>query len=159
MHPKAIQAGIFDKRSTKSAHFLHRLYEKVTPAGISQNDFKIANNFKGDFTMLINFNELQERTAPGMNNGTGEMSAKMYMSDRGKIIPCRIHPGGSIGVHRHDTSDDINYVLSGSGKAICNGVAELLTAGCCHICQKGSEHSIINTGNEDLCLLTVVVER
>lgn len=109
--------------------------------------------------MLINFNEMPERTAPGMNHGTGEMSAKMYMDGGGKIIPCRIHVGGSIGSHKHETSDDINYVLSGTGKAVCDGKEEVLTAGCCHICKKGSEHSIINTGNEDLCLLTVVVER
>ena len=109
--------------------------------------------------MLINFNEIQERTAPGMNNGTGEMTAKMYMDDSGKIIPWRIHAGGSIGNHKHMTSDDINYVLSGTGKAICDGLVVILTAGCCHICKKGSEHSIINTGNDDLCLLTVVVER
>ncbi len=37
--------------------------------------------------MLINFNEMPERTAPGMNNGTGEMTARMYMGNGGKIIP------------------------------------------------------------------------
>lgn len=109
--------------------------------------------------MLLNFNEIEESTIPGMNNGTGMMTAKMYMDEQGKIIPCSIHPGGSIGLHRHETSDDINYVLSGKGKAICDGQEEILRAGTCHICKKGSEHSIINTGNEDLILLTVVVER
>ena len=109
--------------------------------------------------MLLNFNEIEELTIPGMNNGTGMMTAKMYMDEQGKIIPCSIHPGGSIGLHRHETSDDINYVLSGKGKAICDGQEEILRAGTCHICKKGSEHSIINTGNEDLILLTVVVER
>lgn len=44
-------------------------------------------------------------------------------------------------------------------KAICNGVEEVLAAGICHICPKGSEHSIINTGDNDLVMLTVVVER
>lgn len=109
--------------------------------------------------MLINFNEIPERTVPGMNNGTGEMSARMYMGAHGKIIPCRIHSGGSIGTHAHPSSDDINYVLSGTGKAVCDGKEEILTTGCCHICPKGSQHSIVNTGTEDLCLLTVVVER
>ena len=89
--------------------------------------------------MLINFNEIQERTVPGMNNGTGEMTARMYMGSNGKIIPCRIHAGGSIGNHKHETSDDINYVLSGTGKAVCDGEEEILTAGCYHICKKGSE--------------------
>lgn len=109
--------------------------------------------------MLINFNEIQERTVPGMNGGAGEMSAKMYMDDHGKVIPCRIHAGGSIGMHAHPSSDDINYILSGTGKAICDGQEEDLEPGTCHICRKGSEHCIINTGHEDLVMLTVVVER
>lgn len=109
--------------------------------------------------MLIDFSKVKEITIPGMNNGTGEMTAKMYMDEGEKIIPCSIHAGGSIGLHSHNTSDDINYVLSGCGKAICDGQVELLSAGCCHICKKGSEHSIVNTGDEDLVLLTVVVER
>ena len=29
--------------------------------------------------MLINFNEMPERTSPGMNGGTGEMPAKLYI--------------------------------------------------------------------------------
>lgn len=109
--------------------------------------------------MLVDFNSIREITIPGMNTGTGEMTAKMFMDNDGKIIPCKIHKGGSIGVHKHETSDDINYVLSGTGIAVCNGEEELLTAGCCHICKKGSEHSIVNTGDDDLVLLTVVVER
>ena len=109
--------------------------------------------------MLIDFNRIKEMTMPGMNNGTGTMTAKMYMEKAGKIIPCSIHAGGSIGMHRHETSDDINYVLSGRGKAVCDGQEEILELGTCHICRKGSSHSIENTGDEDLVLLTVVVER
>ena len=109
--------------------------------------------------MIINFNDIEEMTIPGMNGGTGTMTAKMYRADHGKIIPCRIHPGGSIGLHKHETSDDINYVFSGEGKAVCDGQEETLNAGTCHVCPKGSAHSITNTGSEDLVLLTIVVER
>ncbi len=109
--------------------------------------------------MLLNFNEMKEITVPGMNNGTGTMTAKMHMDEQGKIIFCSIHAGGSIGLHKHDAGDDINYILSGSGKAVCDGKEEILEAGTCHICKKGSQHSIINTGSDDLVLLTVVVER
>ena len=109
--------------------------------------------------MLIDFNETKEITIPGMNGGTGTMSARMFMDEQWKIIPTKIHPGGSIGLHKHETSDDINYVLSGTGKAICDGQEEILKAGACHICKKGSQHSIENIGNDDLVLLTVVVER
>lgn len=109
--------------------------------------------------MLIDFNEMSGRTSLGMNGGIGEMTAKMYMNENYKIIPCAIHKGGSIGLHTHNTSDDINYVISGIGKAICDGETEELIAGVCHVCQKGSEHSIINTGDDDLVLITVVLER
>ena len=109
--------------------------------------------------MLIDFNEIKEMTIPGMNNGTGQMTARMYMSEKGKIIPTRIHPGGSIGLHTQKTDDDTNYILSGTGQANCAAPDEQLTAGCCHVCPKGSEHSIINTGEDDLVMLTVVVER
>ena len=109
--------------------------------------------------MLINFNDEKEMTIPCMNNGTGMMTAKMFVDNECKIITCSIHKGGSIGTHKHETSDEINYVLSGEGKAICDGIEEILTAGRCHICKKGSEHTIFNTGHDDLVLLTVVVER
>lgn len=98
-------------------------------------------------------------TVFGMNNGTGTMTARMYMDDQGKVISCSIHLGGSIGLHKHETSDDINYVISSQGKAVCDGQEEILSAGACHICKKGSEQHSKNTGEEDLVLPTVVVER
>ena len=109
--------------------------------------------------MIIDFNSLREITVPVMNNGKGKISSKMFMDNSGKIISCRIHVGASIGTHRHETSDDISFVISGNGKAICDGEEEELTEGVCHICRKGSSHSIINTGNEELVLLTVVSEK
>jgi len=108
--------------------------------------------------MIINFNKIPSRTISGMNGGTGEMTTKMYVGEKGKIIPCVIHKGGSIGLHTQTSGDDINYVISGTGKAVCDGTEEELTAGVCHICPKGSEHSITNTGDDDLVLITIVAE-
>ncbi len=62
-------------------------------------------------------------------------------------------------MHEHSTSDDVSYIISGQGKAICNGQEELLKPGICHICPKGSSHSIKNICNEDLVALTIVIER
>lgn len=45
-----------------------------------------------------------------------------------------------------------------NGKEICDGKEEILISGVCHYCPKGSSHSIINTGTEDLILFTVVPE-
>ena len=109
--------------------------------------------------MRIDFNQIQEMTMPCRNQGTGEMSARFYAGEGGKLISCRIHPGGSIGLHSHPTSDDLNFVLAGTGVALCDGQEEPLEPGVCHLCKKGSQHSIQNTGEGVLVLLTVVVER
>ena len=47
--------------------------------------------------MRIDFNEIASMTFPGMDNGTGMMSARMYNDESYRIIPTAIHPGGSIG--------------------------------------------------------------
>ena len=72
-----------------------------------------------------------------MNNETGTISAKMHIGKQGKIIPCSVHPGSSIGYHKHETSDDINYVISGNGKAICDGHEEILYCRSLSDMQKG----------------------
>lgn len=109
--------------------------------------------------MKIDFNDLKEVTINNMNNGTGEVKAKMYMDKDGKIIYSIIPPHSSIGMHTHNTSDDINYVLEGEGIAICNDIEEELHPGIIHICKKGSSHSIINNSDKDLILFTVVSEK
>ena len=100
--------------------------------------------------MQIDFNKIDSMTFPGMNDGTGTMSARMYNDDFYRIIPTAIHPGGSIGTHKQESSDDMNYIINGTGKAYCDGVEEALKPGVMHICPEGSEHSIINTGEEYL---------
>ena len=109
--------------------------------------------------MKIDFNVIKEMTIPGMNSGSGTMTARMYNDDFYRIIPTTIHPGGSIGIHKQETGDDLNYIISGNGKAICDGVEEELAPGIMHICPKDSEHSIVNTGTEDLVMLTIVVKK
>lgn len=94
-----------------------------------------------------------------MNGGAGTMTARMYNDEKYRIISTVLHPHSSIGFHIQNSGDDMNYVISGRGRAICDGVEELLSSGVMHICPKGSEHSIINDSDEDLVFLTVVVAR
>lgn len=108
--------------------------------------------------MLIDFDSMEEVCIPNLNGGHGAVSAKMTVHKNGKIMLARIPEGASIGIHKHETSDDINYVISGTGKAVCDDREEILSPGFCHYCPKGSSHCIINTGKEDLVLFTVVPE-
>lgn len=106
--------------------------------------------------MLINFNDISEITIPNLNDGIGAVTAQMFSEPNVKIMFSKLPAGASIGLHEHNSGSDINYILSGTGKAICDEKEEQLVAGVCHYCPKGSSHSIINTGDEDLVLFTVV---
>jgi mannose-6-phosphate isomerase-like protein (cupin superfamily) len=108
--------------------------------------------------MLIDFNEMDPMDIPGMNQGTGTMTVRMYNDDLYRIIPTTLHAGASIGTHMQESGDDMNYIISGTGKAVCDGKEEPLKPGVMHICPRGSEHSIVNTGEEDLVMLTLVVK-
>ena len=106
--------------------------------------------------MLIDFGTSDWKEIPHMNGGESSVLAKMVMTEDTRIVLTRIPPGSSIGKHVQSTGDDVNYVLEGNGKAVCNGKEEILFPGVCHVCQKGSEHSIINDGEVDLVLFTTV---
>jgi len=51
----------------------------------------------------------------------------------------------------------VNFVVEGTGTAFCDGKEEPLRPGTCHVCPRGSRHSIANTGATDLVLWTVIV--
>lgn len=109
--------------------------------------------------MKIDFTEMNSTTMSGTNNGTGMMTVRMYSDEKYRIIHTAIHSGGSIGLHTQNSGDDMNYIIRGTGKAICDGIEEELKPGVMHICPKGADHTIINTGSEDLVMLTIVVAR
>lgn len=108
--------------------------------------------------MIIDFKSIDEKIIPHLNNGEGAVSAKMFMDSHNKIMISRLPAGASIGTHKHLKSSEINYVISGSGNAYCDEEKEELAVGICHYCPKGSSHSIVNAGEEDLVLLTIVPE-
>ena len=109
--------------------------------------------------MLIDFNQIEAIRGPGMNHGSGEMSAQVFDCEQGKFVITRIHPFGSIGIHEQKLGDDINYVISGTGTAYVDGKEEALYPVCAHLCPKGSRHKIMNTGIDDLLLCTAIVDR
>ena len=45
--------------------------------------------------MRIDFNQIQEMTMPCLHGGPGEMSARLFGGEGGKLISCRIHPAGA----------------------------------------------------------------
>lgn len=106
--------------------------------------------------MKIIFENIPLKEFPNFKGGEKSLNSHMYVDDNNKIMKAYLVPGASIGLHSHDDSSEIIFITSGSGKAICDGITELLSAGDCHYCKRGSNHTLINTGNENLCFLAVV---
>ncbi len=108
--------------------------------------------------MLINFEQIPESIIPHMRGGEGQVVAHMFTDSCNKIMKGFLAPGCTIGLHTHDTSSEIIYVLSGTGKVLYDGQYEPLSAGSVHYCPKGHEHSLINDGDGDLTFFAVVPE-
>ena len=108
--------------------------------------------------MFLDFNTMDVTVIPGMKGGEGEVQARLHSDANGKIMLAHIPQGASIGMHTHDTSSETIYVLSGQGKTICDGVEQALLPGQCSYCGKGSAHTLINTGVEDLVFFAVIPE-
>ena len=98
--------------------------------------------------MLIKFDQMQENIIPQFRGGQGSTVNRMYADGHNKIMRGFLAPGCTIGLHTHDTSSEIIYILSGKGKVLCDGEYEPLEAGSCHYCPKGHAHSLINDQEE-----------
>ena len=109
--------------------------------------------------MLIKLNEMEEKELKAFYGGEGSLCAKLYTDGQNKILRGRLAPGSTVGVHTHETSAEIIFILAGQAKAVCDGQEELLFAGDCHYCPKNSEHCLINVGEEDLLFYAVVPQQ
>ncbi len=106
--------------------------------------------------MLLNFEQIEEKVIPKMRGGEGELIARMFVNEDTKIMCSRLTPSSTIGLHTHETDSEMFYILSGTGKVLYDGGYESLSAGSCHYCPKGHEHSLINDSGEDLVFLAMI---
>lgn len=108
--------------------------------------------------MLVDFENINQTVIPHFRGGEKETVAKMYVDNTIKIMYGKLESGASIGMHTHDTSSEVIYILSGNGKVIYDGETEILTAGKAHYCPKGHSHSLINDSDNDLIFFAAVPE-
>ncbi len=109
--------------------------------------------------MLFELNKEEAKEFPNFKGGEKSLFAKMHSDEKNRILHGRLVPGGTIGLHTHDTSSEIIYILEGNGKVIFDDTEEKLTAGDCHYCPKGHTHSLINNSDKDLIFFAVVPEQ
>lgn len=106
--------------------------------------------------MLIDFNAMEEQVIPHFLGGEGTFRPRMRVDENGKIMRAVLEPGSTIGLHTHETSSEIIYILSGKGKVLYDGDYIPLKAGDCHYCPKGHAHSLMNDSGENLEFFAVV---
>ena len=106
--------------------------------------------------MRIDYEAMPETVNEHFKGGLGRMIGKTFADDHVRVIRGRLTPGSTIGLHVHEGTCEVVYILSGTGRMLCDGVYEPMEAGVCHYCPPGHEHSLINDSREDLCFLGIV---
>ena len=105
------------------------------------------------------FYEMPDTVLEHFKDGEGSTIAKMFADELNRIFIGRLQPGCSIGMHTHDTSSEVIYVLEGVGTTILDGITETLHPGDCSYCKKGNTHTLINRGESDLVFFAVVPQQ
>lgn len=108
---------------------------------------------------MLKFQEMPNTVLEHFKGGEGSTITKMFADDLNRIFIGRLQPGCSIGLHTHDTSSEVIYVLEGVGTTILDGVTEILQPGDCSYCKKGGTHTLMNKGEADLVFFAVVPQQ
>ncbi len=108
--------------------------------------------------MIIDFNKIDEKVLNNFKGGKKAMVARMFTDDNNKIMISRLERGASVGLHTHETSSEIIYIIKGNGKVLYDGKYERVAEGLCHYCPVGHKHSLINDSSDDLVFFAVVPE-
>ncbi len=79
----------------------------------------------------------------------------LYTGENLQLVLMSLKPGEEIGMETHDTIDQFFRFEAGTGKCIINQAEYEVTDGDSIIIPAGSEHNIINTGDDELKMYTI----
>lgn len=79
----------------------------------------------------------------------------LYTAPHSQLVLMNLLPGEEIGMEVHPQVDQFFRIEAGEAKAILNGEEVMLKNGSVLIVPAGTEHNIINTGDEALKLYTL----
>lgn len=106
--------------------------------------------------MLIDFEKIVHTTLTEFRGGEKSIRTAEYIDDVNRIIKVTLHPGATVGLHKHPTSSEVIFVITGTGTVTVDGVEEKLYPGLCSYCPMGGEHSIRNDGEDEFVYYAVV---
>ena len=113
--------------------------------------------------MIIDFNKIDKTVLPNFKGGERELVANMFFDGTNRIFKGCLVPGATIGIHTHDDSSEVIFILEGEGTIVevTPGIQETISStvsvGDCLYCPKGYSHSLQNTSEDsDLVFYAVV---
>lgn len=115
--------------------------------------------------MIIKLDEIELSRLPQFKGGKKELSANMFFDGVNRILKGCLVPGASIGVHTHDDSCEVIFIISGKGLLYENSpesgdvqpeFREVLPGDCLY-CPKGHAHSLMNPDDSDSDLVFYAV--
>jgi quercetin dioxygenase-like cupin family protein len=95
--------------------------------------------------MIIDFPNMNVQALPNFKGGEKELSAQIFDDGKCKIMHAILIPGASIGLHTHEGSAEVIFILSGNGTLLDDGETKTIRAGQAAYCPEGHNHSLINT--------------
>ena len=116
--------------------------------------------------MIIDFNRMDVTILPNFKGGEKDFAANMFFDGTNRIFKGVLVPGASIGMHTHDDSCEVIFILEGHGTIVekepeseSESVSPV-SAGDCLYCPKGHSHSLRNTSEEgDLVFYATVPQQ
>ena len=120
--------------------------------------------------MIIKFDEIEVSHLPEFKGGEKELAANMFFDGVNRMFKGCLVPGASIGVHTHDDSCEVIFIISGQGAIYecapdqmnsqpedISGLYKSVHAGDCLYCPKGHTHSLMNPASSDCDLVFYAV--
>ena len=111
--------------------------------------------------MIIDFNQIEETVFPNFKGGEKEFSANMFFDGTNRMFKGCLVPGATIGMHTHEDSCEVIFILKGRGVILEKNqegedTASAVSEGDCLYCPKGGSHSLQNNSDENLIFYAVV---
>lgn len=113
--------------------------------------------------MLRRAAEMRKQIMTELRGGQGSVEAAHILEGdelfgKGRMFArMTLKPGTSIGLHQHEGSFDVYYILRGEGVYNDNGVLFPVKAGDMGMVEDGGSHGLENTGTDDLVIISVVL--
>ncbi len=107
--------------------------------------------------MIIRPEDIAVSHLENFKGGEKALDAKMYFDGTNRILTRAVLvPGASIGMHTHDDSCEVIFILEGCGSILEEDTKKAVQAGDCLYCPKGGTHSLVNDSDADLVFCAVV---